>query len=466
MAKEDNPVALSLSVALIPVAALIGSLVASIQVLDISPHLPLIFASSVVVVIGVLRGHSWNELQKGMVRGISLAMPSILILMSIGILIGVWIASGVVPLLIFFGLELLAPAVFLPATCVICAVVSLSTGSSWSTAGTVGVALIGVGQGLNFPLPMVAGAVVSGAYFGDKMSPLSETTNLAPAVVGSELFEHIRHMLWTSGPSIVISLIIYAIVGINVDTDSGVGVGVGELLAALNRQFILSPWLLLAPLCVIGLIVLKIPAIPAVLAGAACGGVLGVVIQGVSFGEMFQAAQVGFVAETGVTQVDELLSRGGLESMFWTIALILCSMGFGGLMETTGMLQRIASSILSLAKSTGQLVTAVVATCIGMNIIAPDQYLSIIVPGRMYKESFDKAGLKAKNLSRALEDSGTLTSALIPWNTCGVFMMGALLVSPFSYLPYAFFNLINPILSILLGFTGLSMEKVDKDTNT
>jgi len=439
--------------ALIPVAALIFFLYFSIRVYDISPHLALVAALAVAAAIGLRLGLRWGELEEGLIKGIRLAMPAILILMAIGVLIGTWIASGVVPLMIYYGLKLLSPEIFLPATCVVCALVSLVTGSSWSTAGTVGVALIGVAEGLSVPLPMAAGAIVSGAYFGDKMSPFSDTTNLAPAVAGSELFEHIRHMLWTTLPAFIIALVLYSFIGLGAVSSQGEGLGVAEMFSVLEASFDLNGWLLLPPLVVVGLISFRVPALPAIAAGALMGIVVGVSIQGVGMKEMLVAAQEGHTSSTGNARVDELLSRGGLESMFWTVSLIFCSMGFGGVMERTRMLEAIANAILSVAKGAGQLTLGVVATCIGMNVIAPDQYLSIIIPGRMYKSAYDKAGLHPKNLSRSLEDSGTMVSPLVPWNTCGVFMMGALAVNPFVV------NLLTPVLSVLLAFMGWTMVR-------
>jgi NhaC family Na+:H+ antiporter len=308
---------------------------------------------------------------------------------------------------------------------------------------------------------MVAGAIVSGAYFGDKLSPLSDTTNLAPAVAGSELFEHIRHMLFTTVPSLTIALILYGVLGMRISGEAASMDSVDTLSATLQSLFNLSPWLLLAPLVVLILIVLRVPALPSLLGGGFAGAVLGVITQDISIGAMFTAMQEGYVSETGVAQVDELLSRGGLESMLWTVSLILCAMAFGGLMEGTGMLDTISRSVLKLASTTGRLTATTLATCIGMNIVAPDQYLSIIVPGRMYKSAFAKSGLAPKNLSRCLEDAGTLSSPLIPWNTCGATMMAALAVNPFAYLPFAFLNLINPLISLLYGFTGWTMTKAD-----
>ena len=394
-----------------------------------------------------------------MVKGISLAMAAVLILMAIGILIGSWVASGIVPLMVYYGLMFLSPEIFLIASCLICAVVSFATGSSWSTAGTVGVALIGAGQGLEMPLPMVAGAIVSGAYFGDKLSPLSDSTNLAPAVAGTQLFVHIRHMLYTTVPSLAIALVLYGLLGISQGSSAASMENVEALNAILRSEFNLSPWLWLAPISVVLMIALRLPALPALLGGAFVAAALGIFLQDIPVASMFAIMQEGYVSDTGEPHIDELLSRGGLESMLWTISLILCAMAFGGLMEGTGMLASISRAVLKTATTTGRLVGATLATCIGMNIMAPDQYLSIILPGRMYRSSFESAGLHMKNLSRCLEDAGTLSSPLIPWNTCGATMMAALMVNPFAYLPYAFLNLLNPIISLIYGFTGWTMEK-------
>ena len=459
---NSTPKIPSLKLSLIPVIFLIVSLFAGIFLLGASPHIPLILSCCVAALVGVKLGFSWKELQASIVRGISLAMAAILILMAIGLLIGSWVASGIVPLMVYYGLKFLSPEIFLLATCLICAVVSFSTGSSWSTAGTVGVALIGVGQGLEMPLPMVAGAIVSGAYFGDKLSPLSDTTNLAPAVAGSELFVHIRHMLYTTVPSLVIALLLYGLLGMSQGSSAASIENVETLNAILRREFDLSLWLLLAPVSVVLMIALRFPALPSMLCGAFVGAVLGILVQDISIASMFTIMQEGYVANTGDPHIDELLSRGGLESMFPTIGLILCAMAYGGLMEGSGMLAAISMAVLKIATTTGRLVATTLATCIGMNILAPDQYLSIIVPGRMYRGAFAEAGLDAKNLSRCLEDAGTLSSPLIPWNTCGATMMAALMVNPFAYLPYAFLNLLNPVVSLIYGFTGWTMDKAEK----
>ena len=452
-----------LGLSLVPVISMIVLLFVVIKVFGADPHIPLILAAAITAIIGYSIGIPWKKLQHSIVHSISIAMPAVLILVAIGILIGTWVASGVVPLLIVYGLKILTPGIFLVATCLICSVVSFATGSSWSTAGTVGVALIAVGEGLQLPLPMVAGAIVSGAYFGDKLSPLSDTTNLAPAVAGAELFEHIKHMMFTTGPSLVIALILYGILGLRLKDGSASLEEVEALSSSVEALFNLSPVLLLAPVVVLGLIILRVPALPALLGGGFAGAILGVLMQGLSVTEIISVMQTGYASNSGVEHIDDLLSRGGIESMMWTVSLILCAMAFGGMMEGTGMLSTISRAVLNFATSTGSLVASTVATCIGMNILAPDQYLSVIVPGRMYKDAFEESGLEAKNLSRCLEDAGTLTSPLIPWNTCGATMMLVLTVSPLAYLPFAFLNLINPVISVIYGFTGWTMAKKETE---
>jgi Na+:H+ antiporter, NhaC family len=441
-------------VALLPVVCLIGFLYVQIHIFQGPPHLPLILASIVASITGMRLGYSWHDIEVGIVEGIQVAVRAILILLVVGILIGTWIAGGIVPALIDYGLRLLSPSYFLLAACLVCSVVSIATGSSWTTAGTVGVALIGVGQGLGVPIAMTAGAIVSGAYFGDKMSPLSDSTNLSPAVAGSELFEHIQYMMYTTMPALCIALLLYGILGLTLTTGSIDNSQVEAIRSVLAANFYLGPILLVPPLLVILAVAFRIPALPALVGGAILGGLMALFLQGDSLREVAAVAQSGYVAHTGSTLVDTLLSRGGLESMMSTVALVLCALSFGGIMEHTALLRRLADAILHLAHSTGSLVLATVCSCIGTNIIAPDQYLSIIVPGRMYREAFEKRGLHPKLLSRTLEDAGTLSSPLVPWNTCGAFMSTALTVSATAYFPYAFLNLLTPVIAVIIAFSG------------
>ena len=450
-----------LGVALIPVLFLIGALFLVISVYGLSPHIPLICAAAVAGGVAVAYGRPWKDIQEGMVHGIHLAMAAILILMAVGLMIGTWIVGGVVPAMIYYGLKVLSPGIFLVATMVICSIVSLGTGSSWSTAGTVGVALIGVGGALGIPLPMVAGAIISGAYFGDKMSPLSDTTNLAPAMAGTDVFTHIRHMVYTTGPSYLIALILYGIIGIKFAGGALETESIDAMLVTMQQEFVINPLLLLPPVLVIVMVVKRVPPLPALLGGAVLGGIFAMLFQSSSLADVIDAAHSGYVSQSGVESVDELLSRGGLMSMMETVALIMCALCFGGIMESTKMLEVIARNLLRLVKGTGTLVATTIFSCIGMNAVASDQYIAIVIPGRMYKNAYDQQKLHPKNLSRALEDAGTLTSPLIPWNSCGAFMWATLGVYPLAYLPYAFLNLTNPLISLFYGFSGITMEKID-----
>jgi NhaC family Na+:H+ antiporter len=465
----------ALGMSLIPVIVLIVALFYTIVVLDGSGHIPLIIGT--VIAAGVSAQAlkmPWREIQDGMIKGIFAALPAILILIVVGLLIGVWIASGVVPVMIFYGLKILAPGYFLAATIIICALISLATGSSWSTAATVGLAMMGVGQALGISPGMTAGAVVSGAYFGDKMSPLSDTTNLAPAVAGTDLFTHIRHMVYTTAPAFLLALAIFTVIGLVRPATGSVETAEYLLmLSTLSESFNLSPWLLSAPVAVLILVWKRTPALPALIVGVLMGAVLLLIFQRESgagwdavLGGLVDSLYTGYVSESGVPAVDDLLSRGGLSYMMDTVALIVVALAFGGIMEASGMLARLAAAVLTLARSTGSLIAVTIFSCFGTNILASDQYMAIIIPGRMYRGAFLKRGLHPKNLSRALEDSATLTSPLIPWNTCGAYMSGVLGVSAFTYLPFAFFNLASPLISILYGFTGFTIQKIEDDPDT
>jgi NhaC family Na+:H+ antiporter len=462
MSDRQDQQPIRLGVALVPVIFLIGALALAISVYGLSPHIPLISGAAVAGAVAVFHGIPWKEIQAGMVHGITLAMGAILILMVVGTMIGTWILGGVVPTMIFYGLKILSPGIFLVATMVICSIVSLGTGSSWSTAGTVGLALIGVGGALGIPLPMVAGSIISGAYFGDKMSPLSDTTNLAPAMAGTDLFSHIRHMVYTTAPGYIIALILYGVIGMRYTSGTLEAPEISAMLDTMQASFFIHPLLLLPPVLVIAMVMKRIPPLPALLGGTLIGGVCAVATQSSSLADVIGAAHTGYVSATGVAEVDDLLTSGGLMSMMETVALIMCALSFGGIMERTGMLETIARSLLEMVKGTGSLVATTALSCIGMNAVASDQYIAIVIPGRMYKNAFDRRGLHPKNLSRALEDSGTLTSPLIPWNSCGAFMWATLGVYPLAYLPYAFMNLLTPIVSIVYGFTGITMEKTSE----
>lgn len=470
----------SLAQSLIPILVLIGLLASGVYLFGDGSsggpsQIALILAAAVGIIIGIANGLTWKEIERGIVHGISLSLSAVLILLVVGSLIGSWILAGTVPTMIYYGLSLLTPSIFFAAACLICCFVSLATGSSWTTAGTVGVALIGIAtaQGLN--LGLAAGAVISGAYFGDKMSPLSDTTNLAPAMAGTDLFTHIRHMLWTTVPSILIALVLFTILGFTgtTPTDTTSVVAIQESIAA---QFNVGLHVLLPVVVVLGLVVGKMPAFPALLIGALVGCVFAILFQQdavltyVGANDLPRSVALlkgawmslfdGFKLESGNPALDELLTRGGMSSMLTTVWLILSAMMFGAVMEVTGMLQRIAATILGAVRGTGSLIAATIMTAVGMNVIASDQYIAIVLPGRMFRAEFRRRGLHPKNLSRSLEDAGTLTSALVPWNTCGAFMAQTLGVATMTYAPFAFFNWINPLVAMAYGFADFKIERL------
>ncbi len=473
----------SLALSLIPVLVLVTLLSASVVLFgDGSSSGPnqiaLMLAASVGGALGISLGYPWRDLEKGIVHGISLAMGAILILLVVGALIGSWILAGIVPTMIYYGLQILTPAVFFPSACVLCSFVALATGSSWTTAGTVGVALIGIAAAQDLNLGLAAGAVISGAYFGDKMSPLSDTTNLAPAMAGTELFTHIRHMAWTTTPSILLAVVLFAVVGLQAGAPRDTA-AVGLILDSLGGSFRIGAHLLIPLVLVLILVVRRMPALPALLIGSLTGCLFAVLFQQdavlayanspelPSWAALLKGAWMslfdGYSLQSGNQALDNLLSRGGMSSMLSTTWLILSAMTFGAVMETTGMLQRIAQAILGAVRGTGSLIAATLGTSIGMNIIASDQYMAIVLPGRMFRAEFARRGLAPQNLSRTLEDAGTLTSPLVPWNTCGAFMAQTLGVATATYLPFAFFNLINPVVAAIYGFTGFTITRMAPD---
>ena len=475
----------SLIQALIPVLMLIVMMWASVRLFgDGSSSGPnqmaLLLAAAAAVLLGLRNGYTWEELQDGMIKGVSLSMGAIFILFTVGSLIGTWIMGGIVPAMIYYGLQILHPSIFYLATVLICAIVSIATGSSWTTAGTVGIALIGIAGALEVNLAIAAGAVISGSYFGDKLSPLSDTTNLAPAMTGTELFAHIRHMLWTTIPALIIGGTLFLLLGLrNVGEQGG---DLQPFLDALGTQFNIGWYSMICPAIVLFMVMKKVPALPALLIGALLGGVFAVVFQQAAVLRFVDNSDLprsvallkgfwialfdGFSADTGNERLDELLTRGGMSSMLTTVWLIMTAMVFSSTMERTGNLARIAGTILASARSTGALILATLVTAIGTNIVASDQHISIVLPGRMFRAEFARRKLHPKNLSRCLEDGGTMTSSLVPWNTGGAYMAGTLGVPTLAYLPFAFVNLLSPIISGVYGFTGFTIEKLDDEEAT
>ncbi len=473
---ESPPQSVTVFQALIPVFALVSLLSFSVYFFgedaSYGPNqIALCIGAAVAAAIGWRNGQKWQQIENSIVSGVSIALKPILILFSVGLLIGSWILSGTVPTMIYYSLLILDPAIFYAASCVICGLIALSIGSSWTVAGTVGIALIGAAAGLGLSVEITAGAIISGAYFGDKMSPLSETTNLAPAVVGTDLFSHIGHMVWTTIPSIVIALIIYLLIGLTIDTENTAS-DLAITLQLITENFTINPFMLLPVAALLVMAQKKLPPIPTILAGALIGVVLAVVFQQSAvlslagdtpnlvlglFKGTWQTLFDGFTLSSGNETLDDLMTRGGMSSMLNTVWLILCAMVFGAVMDHTGLLQCLVNYALSFVHSTGSLIATTIVTCIGANIITSDQYISIVLPGRMYKLEYQKRNLDAKNLSRSLEDAGTMTSPLIPWNTCGAYMSGTLGVATFAYLPYCFFNLVCPFIAVIYGFTNFKI---------
>ncbi|MBS4073252.1 MAG: Na+/H+ antiporter NhaC [Algoriphagus sp.] len=464
--------------ALIPLVFLIVLLIINIRIFGTdglagSNQIVLILSATVAGIVAVFKlGYSWETLQEGIVKSISSAMSSILILFLIGALAGTWLLSGIVPAMIYYGLMVLSPVIFLFAACFISAIVSVATGSSWTTVATVGVALLGIGKALGFEEGIIAGTIISGAYFGDKMSPLSDTTNLAPAMAGTDLFTHIRHMAKTTIPTMLITLILFIVIGLNYETSGSVE-DVKTISEVISSKFNINPMLFIVPAVVLVMIIKRVPALPALLTGALLGGVFALIFQPEIIKEVaseegaysylgFKSVMMALFGEIGVVTsndiVNELLVTRGMGGMLNTIWLIICAMVFGGIMEESGMLKVMAEAVIRKVHRVGSLIASTAATCVFFNITTSDQYLAILVPGRMYADVYRKRGLKPENLSRTLEDSATVTSVLVPWNTCGATQASVLGVATLTYAPYCFFNIISPLMTILYGYFNLGIS--------
>ena len=450
--------------ALISLVSLVVGISISIVVYGADPHIPMLLGVFVAAVMAWKAGFEWEVVQAGMLKGISNSLQAIVILSIIGILIGVWILSGVVPTLLYYGLKILHPKIFLVATVLICSVCSLATGTSWGTTGTIGVALIGIGAGLGFPLPLVAGAVLSGAYFGDKMSPLSDTTNLAPAMAGTDLYTHIKHMFYTTGVSYGLTLIIEIIIGLFYSGGSANIETVNQILTTLDSQFNINIVFLLPPVLVMVCAFKKMPAIPGITMGVLSAAILGFLFQGNGFGDFLAAGYGGYTSSTGVEAVDSLLTKGGFSSMLYAISIVICAMMFGGIMEHTNQLKVIVNKILQKAHSNASLITATVLTALGANIVLCDQYMAVVMAGRMYAQAYPDRGLHPKNLSRAVEDSATVTAPLVPWNSGGAYQSATLGVATIAYLPFAFFNWLSPLVTLIYGWFGITIHPIDEET--
>ena len=469
---------ISLKTALLPLLVLIGLLAFNVLVygddaLSGSNQFILLIGGAVAAMVGFTNKISYKTMLDKVADNLKSVTGAILILLFVGALAGTWLISGVIPAMIYYGLQILHPSIFLPACVIICALISLATGSSWTTSATVGIALIGIGKALGVPVGMVAGAVLSGAYFGDKLSPLSDTTNLAPAMAGADLFTHIRYMTHTTVPSIVVTLIVFIILGIGFSADGSANSQ--ELLTAMNEVFTINLSLFIVPILVIVMIVRKTPPLVALFVGTLLGALASMIFQQElllflsgetslsvvgSYQVIMDAITVSTQIETTSPALSDLFQSGGMQGMLGTIWLIICAMVFGGVMDAIGTLATISAVLLNMAKSTFQLFASTVASCLAINITASDQYLSIVVPGKMFEKAYQDRDLAPKNLSRTLEDSGTVTSVLIPWNTCGAYQSGVLGVDVSQYFFYAIFNWLSPLMTLFFAAFQIKIKRL------
>ena len=464
--------------ALIPVIALVAMLAYNVYVfgddaISGSNQFILLLGGAVAAIVGFLNKVSYKQMIAEVAENVKSTTGALLILLMVGALAGTWLISGIIPAMIYYGLQILNPTIFLAACVIICSIISIATGSSWTTSATVGIALIGIGEALGISLGMTAGAVLSGAYFGDKMSPLSDTTNLAPAMAGGELFDHIKYMTITTVPTILVTLLVFIVIGFSLDTNGTADTE--AILSSIDTTFNINGWLFLVPVIVIFLIVKRTPPLAALLIGTLLGAIFALIFQPeivagltgsnkLDFESGYKGILNAITLETSIPAENEslakLFSSKGMNGMLGTIWLILCAMVFGGIMDGIGALSRITKSLLAMAKTTFGLFASTVGSCLALNITASDQYLAIVVPGKMFAKAYKDRGLAPENLSRTLEDSGTVTSVLIPWNTCGAYHSGVLGVSVADYFMYAIFNWLSPIMTLLFAALGIKIKQL------
>lgn len=465
--------------ALIPVFALVGMLFYNVlfafgdDALSGSNQFILLLGAAVAAIVGYFNKVGYETMVEEVAQNIKSTTGALLILLMVGSLAGTWMISGIIPTMIYYGMQILNPTIFLAACVIICAIISIATGSSWTTSATVGIALIGIAEALGISLGMTAGAVLSGAYFGDKLSPLSDTTNLAPAMAGTDLFTHIRYMTLTTVPTIIVTLIVFIIIGLNLETTGTTDTE--GILTSIDAAFNISPWLFAVPIIVIALIIKKTSPLIALLLGTLLGGAAALIFQpeivttvgggdSLTFETAYKGVMNAITVDTAVATdneaLNELFSAGGMSGMLGTIWLIICAMVFGGVMDAIGALATISKALLKLFHTTFGLFASTVASCLAINVTASDQYLAIVVPGKMYSKAFADKGLAPENLSRTLEDSGTVTSVLIPWNTCGAYQSGVLGVSVADYFVYAIFNWLSPFMTLLFAAFNIKIRQL------
>lgn len=441
---------------------LIALVVTFTALLGSAPHVPLLIAAALAALLGALHRFSWQDMLEGITSAITPALPALLIIMSIGVLIAAWMAGGIIPTMVYYGLQIISPRFFLVTALLLCSLVSLSIGSSLSTIGTVGVALFGIGEAIGIPGPITVGAIVSGAYFGDKMSLLSDTTNLAPSVSDTNVFDHIRHMMVTTTPTYVLCIIIYGVLGFVFGGGAADTAQVQLTLDTLREQFFIHPLLLLPPALVLVMVIFRVPALPGLLGAALLGFLSALLVQGAAFSSLMGNMMNGFSASTGVETVDTLLNRGGMLSMMRTVALMLIALSFAGIFERTGMAGSILDKVVSRIKSDRGLVIATILTAWGVLLGTGQQYVAIIMTGRLFRPLYQKHSLKPQNLSRALEDAGTVFGGIVPYSTGAGFTENMLGISAWQYGPFTFFGWLNPLVAIAIAAMGKSMPKVKK----
>jgi NhaC family Na+:H+ antiporter len=456
----------SLGLALLPIVLMGLLLGVGYGVYKIKPQVLLVAAAFLTGCLAVLLKFSWEEMQKGIVESISKALPAILIMLTVGILIGSWMASGTIPMIIYYGLKLISPQFFLVTACLVCSITALATGTSWGTVGTVGVAFIGIAMGLGMPLGLAAGAIVAGSYFGDKMSPFSDIPNLAAVTAGANLFDHIKHMMWSAVPGWLLSLAVYFAVGFRYSAGAVSSEATALILNTLRTNFRFNILLLLPMLIVFYLAFAKKPTIPGMLLSSLAAAVLAVIFQKESLGRIAEAVNSGYPAATGVEAVDRLLTRGGLMSMMETQLVAFTAFSFGGIMQKTGMLGAVLDRIMKVARRVGSLVAVTIGSCVVTALVTGSSYLSVIIPGELLGPAFREKRLAAKNLSRIIDECGGILVPLIPWSMAGVYIAGALGVSVLSYLPWAVANWAALFILAAFGFSGFTMAPKRREDET
>jgi Na+:H+ antiporter, NhaC family len=462
--KHRAPTLVEAMIPLIAVALLLG---VGYGVYHLPAEILLLAATAVAGAVAWRLGYSWREQEAGIVESIAKGTPATLIVIVVGALIGSWIAAGTIPMLVYYGLKLISPSFFLVTACIVCSAVSLLTGTSWGTVGTIGVAFIAIAQGLHIPLGQAAGAIVAGAYFGDKLSPFSDTTNLAPLAAGSNLYDHIRHTLWTTLPAWLVGLAIYTFIGLTTQSDAAASMERALAIQnALAARFTFSWSLLIPPLLILGFIIRKKPIIPGMLLTASVATILACVVQGTDFKTAVRVMLEGYVSNTGDSQIDKLLSRGGMEEMVKVSLIVFCSFGLGGVMRKAGMLEVLLDQMLRFAHTRFRLILSAVASSISVSLITGSSFLSILLPGELFAPAFKKAGLAAKNLSRTTEDSGAIVVPMIPWSAAGVFMAATLGVPTLEYAPWAILCYGGFIAALFYGWTGIGIAPRVREDET